>query len=102
MKASVLVCTRNRASSISETLEALAALDYPNFEILIVDSSTGEDREKTAVLAAKFKAKYVPEPRPGLSLARNTGIAAASGEIIAFTDDDCVPAKDWLTKKIGN
>jgi glycosyltransferase involved in cell wall biosynthesis len=102
MRASVIVCTRNRASSISETLEALSRLEGGDFEILIVDSSSGADKEKTAELAAQFGAKYLSEPRPGLSLARNTGIAAAAGEIIAFTDDDCIPAKDWLAQKIKN
>jgi glycosyltransferase involved in cell wall biosynthesis len=102
MHASVIVCTRNRASSISETLEALSQLAGAEFEILIVDSSNGADKEKTADLAKKFGAKYVAEPRPGLALARNTGIAATTGEIIAFTDDDCIPAKDWLAQKIKN
>lgn len=102
MQATVIVCTRNRAGSISESLEALAALNCPDFEVLVVDSSSGEEKDRTAALAKKFGAKYVAEPRPGLSLARNTGIAAAAGEIIAFTDDDCVPEKDWLKQKLKN
>jgi glycosyltransferase involved in cell wall biosynthesis len=102
MKASVIVCTRNRAGSIPETLEALSRLENADFEILIVDSSSGADKEKTAELAKKFGAKYVAEPRPGLALARNTGVANTAGEIIVFTDDDCIPAKDWLAQKIKN
>jgi O-antigen biosynthesis protein len=102
MRASVIVCTRNRAGSISETLEALAQLEGVDFEILIVDSSSGVEKEKTAELAKKFGAKYVSEPRTGLSLARNTGIAAATGDIIVFTDDDCVPAPDWLAHTLKN
>lgn len=102
MKASVIVCTRNRAGSIPETLEALSQLKDADYEVLIVDSSSGDDRVRTAQLAARFGARYVPEPRPGLSLARNTGIAAATNEIIAFTDDDCIPAQDWLAKKLAN
>ena len=102
MKASVIVCTRNRAGSIPETLTALSQLEGADFEILVVDSSSGSEKEKTAQLAAQFGAKYLAEPRPGLALARNTGIAAAAGEIIAFTDDDCIPAKDWLAQKIKN
>lgn len=102
LRATVIVCTRNRAGSISETLEALAALNYSDFEILVVDSSSGGEKERTAELAKKHGAKYVAEPRPGLSLARNTGIAAASGEVIAFTDDDCVPEPDWLALKLKN
>lgn len=102
MHATVIVCTRNRAGSISETLEALASQQTADFEILIVDSSTGLEQEQTARLAGKFGAKYVSEPRPGLALARNTGIAAAAGEIIVFTDDDCVPEKNWLVNKLKN
>ena len=102
MKASVIVCTRNRAGSISETLEALSRLEFPDFEVLIVDSSTGDEKEKTAALAAKYGMRYIHEPKTGLSVARNTGVAAAKGEVIAFTDDDCVPAKDWLARTIEN
>jgi len=102
MRASIIVCTRNRAGSIPETLEALSQQEGADFEILVVDSSAGAEKEKTAELAARFGAKYVAERRPGLSLARNTGMSAAAGEIIAFTDDDCIPAKDWLAQKIKN
>jgi glycosyltransferase involved in cell wall biosynthesis len=102
MRASIIVCTRNRAGSIPETLEALSQQQGADFEILVVDSSGGAEKERTAQLAAQFGAKYVSEPRPGLSLARNTGISAAAGQIIAFTDDDCIPAKDWLAQKIKN
>ncbi|MFO1488358.1 MAG: glycosyltransferase family 2 protein [Verrucomicrobiota bacterium] len=100
MRASIIVCTRNRADSIGETLEALSALHYADRELLIVDSSTGEQKTKMERLAQERGAKYVSEPRRGLSLARNTGIAAASGDIIVFTDDDCIPAPDWLDKKM--
>jgi GT2 family glycosyltransferase len=100
--ASVIVCTRNRSTSLSETLEALAALDTPGVEILIVDSSDGQEQQNTEAMARKFGAKYVVESLRGLSRARNTGIAAATGKIIAFTDDDCVPEKSWLTETLKN
>lgn len=102
MRSSVIVCTRNRSGSITETLEALAKQDCPDFEVLIVDSSTGEEKERTEQLAKNFGCVFIAEPRKGLSLARNTGIAAASGEVIAFTDDDCIPEKDWLAQKLKN
>ena len=57
---------------------------------------------KTAEIAARFKAKYVSEPRRGQALARNTGVANTTADIIAFTDDDCVPAKDWLSQSLKN
>jgi glycosyltransferase involved in cell wall biosynthesis len=100
MRASIILCTRNRAGSIGEALEALAALDPAGAEILVVDTSTGEEKDQTAQLAQRYGARYVHEPRSGLSLARNTGIANATGDVIAFTDDDCLVAKDWLVHKL--
>jgi glycosyltransferase involved in cell wall biosynthesis len=102
MRASVIVCTRNRADSIGETMDALRALEFSDREVLIVDSSDGEQKLKMEKLVGDYGAKYVHEPRRGLSIARNTGIAAAKGEFIAFTDDDCIPAPNWLTKKVEN
>lgn len=99
MQVSVIVCTRNRADSIGDALEALTQLNPAAAEVLVIDSSNGIDREKTEALARKFGTKYVLEPRPGLSVARNTGLFLAAHEIIAFTDDDCIPAKDWLKHK---
>jgi glycosyltransferase involved in cell wall biosynthesis len=102
MRASVIVITRNRSHSIAETLEALSRQDHPDFEVLVIDSSDGDEKERTAKLAAQFGAKHVHEPRRGQALARNTGIPLATGEVIAFTDDDCIPAKDWLAKNVQN
>ena len=102
MRVSVVVITRNRSSNIGETLEALARQDCPGFEVVVVDSSTDAEKEKTAAIAAQCNAKYVSEPRRGQALARNTGVANTSAEIIAFTDDDCVPARDWLNQSLKN
>jgi GT2 family glycosyltransferase len=93
---SVIVCTRNRQDSIVDTLEAIRNLDYLNFETIVVDSSDAKNGKKVKTACEKIEAKYIFEPRPGLAVARNTGIGLASGEIIAFTDDDCIPEKDWL------
>jgi len=100
MRASVIVITRNRANSISETLEALSKLDYPDFEVLVVDSSDEAEKGPTEKLVAQFGARYIFEPRRGQALARNTAIPLTTGEVIAFTDDDCIPAKDWLARKV--
>jgi GT2 family glycosyltransferase len=102
MRVSIIVITRNRANFIGEAFAAITGQAYPDFETIVVDSSTGADREKTEQLARQYGIKYVAEPRRGQSLARNLGTAKATGEIIAFTDDDCVPAKDWLTQTIKN
>jgi len=102
MRVSAIVCTRNRADSIHETLAALAQQETAPSEIIVVDTSNEAERAKVAQCARDHGARYVFEPRSGLSIARNTGIANASGEIIAFTDDDCIPARDWLTQKLRN
>lgn len=102
MKASVVICTRNRSGSIAETLEAISKLNYPDFEALVVDNSDDGGKDKVAQLAAQYGCKFIHEPRRGLNVARNTGVAHAVGQIIAFTDDDCLPEKDWLRQTAPN
>jgi glycosyltransferase involved in cell wall biosynthesis len=102
VRPSIIICTRNRSDSIGETLAAIARSEVPPFEVLIVDSSTDAEKEKTRQLAGQHGVKYLVEPRRGLSIARNTGIAAATGDVIVFTDDDCIPEKDWLGNTLRN
>lgn len=102
MRASVIVCTRNRSASTKETLEALSKLDCPDYEILVVDNSADMEKEKIAEAAAMFGARYIYESRRGLNVARNNGISHAAGDIIAFTDDDCLPEKNWLKFTLQN
>ncbi len=92
-KISVVVCTYNGASTIRDTLEALRDLDYPAFEVIVVnDGSTDE----TARIVSTYPYRNISEENQGLSRARNTGIAAATGEIVAFIDDDAYPDPHWL------
>lgn len=102
MRASVVVCTRNRSASIKDTLEAISKLNFSDFETLVVDNSADLEKEKTEQVAKQFGAKYIYETRRGLNVARNTGVSNATGEIIAFTDDDCLPEKDWLRTTTPN
>ena len=88
------VCTHRRPQYIGDVLGALGRLDPAPDEILVVDNDPGEADCRAAVEAAG--ARYVREDRRGLNNARNAAVAAASGELIAFTDDDCVPATTWL------
>jgi glycosyltransferase involved in cell wall biosynthesis len=90
----VVVCTRNRTDLLAICLKNLLALDYPSYEILVVDNSPSND--KTARLVKQFPVRYVSENRPGLDWARNRGIAEAMHDIVAFTDDDARPDKSWL------
>ena len=101
MEISVVIATRNRAEQLGRCLESLSRLRYDHsFELVIVDNgSTDETPRLVAELknSSTFPLKMVTEPIPGLGRARNSGWRAASGRIIAFTDDDCYPAEDWLT-----
>jgi glucosyl-dolichyl phosphate glucuronosyltransferase len=99
---SVVVCTYNRASSLGKTLDSLRQMIVPselNWELIIVDNNSTDN---THALVTEFtrtsglKVRYVFEPKQGLCNARNTGVVNASGEIIAFTDDDVQVAPEWL------
>ena len=91
---SVVICTRDRTDLLKGALEAILALDYPNREIIVIDNAPSNN--STAELVARLPVRYVKEERPGLDWARNRGIAEASHEIIAFTDDDVRPDRGWL------
>ena len=91
---SVVVCTYNGAAILSDCLSACLALDYPAFEVILVDDGSTDD---TADVVSRFPTvKYVHQAHAGLSVARNCGANLATGEMIAFTDDDCEPDRDWL------
>lgn len=97
MKFSVVVPTYNRAATLRQTLTALMAQDYPDYEIIVVDDGSTDDTR--AMIAREFPhVRYVCQTNRGPAAARNRGIAHARGEIIAFTDDDCVPPRDWLAR----
>jgi GT2 family glycosyltransferase len=90
---SVVVCTYNGAATIAECLEGCRALDYPNFEVLVInDGST----DRTAEIAADFDVRVISTQNRGLAAARNVGLGHASGEIVAYLDDDASPDPDWL------
>ena len=91
---SVVICTRDRTDLLKGALEAILALDYPDREIIVIDNAPSNN--STAELVARLPVRYVKEERPGLDWARNRGIAEASHEIIAFTDDDVRPDRGWL------
>ena len=94
---SVIICTRNRAEQLERCLRSLQNLSHPPHEIIVVDNAPSSDA--TQQLVAKIpEVKYVLEPRPGLSVARNTGIRHSTGNIIAFTDDDAIVHPDWIAR----
>jgi GT2 family glycosyltransferase len=91
---SVIVCTYNGARTIRTCLENLLKMEYPHFEVIVVnDGST----DATRTIAEEYGIRIISTENCGLSSARNTGLAAAMGEIVAYTDDDASPDRHWLT-----
>jgi glucosyl-dolichyl phosphate glucuronosyltransferase len=102
MKVSVIVCTFNRSASLARTLESLASsrLSLPmEYEVLVVDNNS---TDATHTVALEFCRRhpgcfrYVFEAKSGKSNALNRGISEASGEILAFTDDDVIVDPNWI------
>ena len=91
---SVVVCSYNGERTIRECLEGLLSLDYPNFEVIVVDDGS---TDATSAIARDYGFRLITTGNLGLSNARNVGMQAASGEIIAYLDDDACPDPHWLT-----
>jgi len=93
-KVSIVVATYNGSRTLKNCLEALGRLNYADYEVILVDDGSSDT---TRAIAQAFPSvHYIHQNNQGLSAARNTGIRAATGEIVAFTDDDCRADEDWL------
>jgi GT2 family glycosyltransferase len=90
------VCTRGRPAPLARLLASVSRMRSAPREVIVVDNDPASGAARAVVEAADIGARLVPEPRPGLSVARNTGVRAAAGEIVAFTDDDVEVHPDWL------
>jgi len=91
---SVVVCSYNGARTLRDCLASLQHLDYPKYEIIFIDDGS---KDNTQEVMREFPGvKNIVQANQGLSAARNAGIAAAQGEVIAFTDSDCMADRDWL------
>jgi GT2 family glycosyltransferase len=103
MHVTVCICTRNRGASIVATLRSVAALDYPDFDVVILDQSARDDTERAIrpTVAGDARFRYHRSRTRGLSTARNLLVAQARGPIVAFTDDDCVVAPGWLSHLVA-
>jgi glycosyltransferase involved in cell wall biosynthesis len=98
-RVSVVVCSYNSERTMEACLASLEVLDYPDYEVIVVnDGST----DRTLQIAERFSyCRIISQPNKGLSVARNVGAEAATGEIVAYTDSDCVADPDWLTYLVG-
>jgi O-antigen biosynthesis protein len=94
-RVSVVVCSYNAERTMEACLASLEVLNYPDYEVIVVnDGST----DGTLAIAERFGyCRIISQPNKGLSVARNVGAEAATGEIVAYTDSDCVADPDWLT-----
>jgi len=96
----MIICTRNRGSLIAETLKSILSGSRTPDELIVIDQS---DTDETAQAVETFsnidrRIQYVATQTRGLCLARNLGIAASTGDVMAFTDDDVIVNGDWLAR----
>lgn len=96
---SVVVATRERTRSLTVCLDSLARLDYPNYEVVVVDNDPVTD-DTAALVSSRSEPnlRYARERRRGLAAAHNCGLEQAEGAIVAFTDDDVIVDRKWLTE----
>ncbi|HEY3485548.1 MAG TPA: glycosyltransferase, partial [Ilumatobacteraceae bacterium] len=95
MRVSVVICTYNRADGLRDTLRSLQLQRHGDFEVVVVD---GPSTDHTESVLSEFGTtiKVVHNAAANLSISRNLGIRAASGELVAFIDDDALPEPSWL------
>ncbi|MBC8140129.1 MAG: glycosyltransferase family 2 protein [Armatimonadetes bacterium] len=100
---SVLICTRNRADELIHALRSVLANDYGSFTVSVVDQSDNDDTRKIVEqcqveCGGRVAVRYIRTDTRGLGFARNVALAEATGEVVAFTDDDCWVPTDWVAK----
>lgn len=94
-RVSVVVCTYNGGRTLDQCLQSLGELDYPDYEVIVVDDGSTDNTSE--ILQGFPGVQAIRQANQGLSVARNVGLQAATGEIVAYTDDDCFADPDWLT-----
>ena len=102
MRASVIICSRNRVQSLMETLESLLAMDVPSntaWEVVVVDNASQDgtaQRVREWGARTETQVAVLEEPQPGKAYALNRGLEEAHGEFLLFTDDDALIGPQWL------
>src|SRR5688572_11360092 len=100
-KVSVVVASYNADRTLATCLDSLEKLNYPDYELILVDDGSTDTSAQIASLHPRVRVIRHDRNR-GLSAARNTGITVAQGEVVAFTDADCRPDEDWLYYLVGD
>ena len=95
---SAIICTHNRDIYLGAAIDSLLSQDFPgDFEVVVVDNNSSDrTREVVEQRLSHPCLKYIFEPTIGLSVARNTGAKVATGEILAYLDDDALASTSWL------
>ena len=94
------ICTKNKTEHFAECIKSITANSYSPFELLIVDSSSKEKSEIIKGMTTEFGGIYLRQEKEGLSCARNLAISASKGEIVIFTDDDCIVSPDFIWQHV--
>ena len=100
MRVSVIIPFYNAEKTLEKVIEACLSQEYPkdNLEVILVDDGSVDSSSEIAKRYVNHSLKYIYQENSGPAKARNTGWNASSGEIICFTDADCVPEKRWISK----
>jgi GT2 family glycosyltransferase len=93
-RVSVIVCCYNGERTLRDCFEGLLRLEYPDFEVIVVDDGSND---ATAAITREYGFRLIATEKHGLGSARNTGLEAATGEIVAYLDADAYPDPHWLT-----
>lgn len=100
-RVSVIIPVLDDAVRLATCLGALEQQSFAHgFEVLVVDNGSSDD--PVAAVAKSTRARLLREPRRSSYAARNLGASMARGDILAFTDSDCVPAREWLARGVGH
>jgi GT2 family glycosyltransferase len=98
-KVSVIVCSYNGGQTLESCLRSLKKIDYPDYEVVVVDDGSTDNTKE--ILSHHPWVNAIHQTNHGLSVARNVGASAAKGDIIAYTDSDCMADPDWLYYLVG-
>jgi len=98
---SIVICTFNRAERLGDLCTQLLAEQRSNFEVVVVDDGSTDDTRAVVMGLDDERVRYVHQTNGGLSVARNTGLREAEGEVVAFVDDDDRPVPAWSARLIA-